>query len=609
MSNPAPRQNLPAAARTRATRVAVVAALLGGCGGGQSGASRAGPVAAPVEATQSAAEAPPPTDPALAALGLGATALVVTAVSATSTRCATCHTASAASAALRDDAGRDVSPYSLWRGSMMANATRDPYWRAAVSAELAQAPAAKEAIEATCLRCHAPAMEIENRLQGGGKPAALAWLRKDNVFGQLGRDGVSCVGCHRQSPRGQGQPRTFSGHLPVQDDGAIYGPHGAPLTRPMRVATGFTPTPSAHVAASAVCASCHTLTTETLDGQGRATGGHHLEQAPYLEWQASAYSTEAAQPGPDARDCQGCHMPTRDADGAHLATRIARRPSGVDFPQIAPRNPFGRHLLVGGNTVVPAMLRDARGTLAPDVPAEAFDATIASARAQLREATAALQLRSLVRDGDTARALVEVVNLTGHKLPTGTPSRRLWLRARLRDADGKVLVASGEVDARGRIVGADGQPLAFERRGGPSERHVQRVNSADDVAIWGSVLAGDDGKPTFRLLAAAGFAKDDRILPKGWRATAPGGAATGPVGVGNDPDFGPGSDGVELALALPAAAGPVTLELTLLYQALAPRWIEELLAIDTAETRAFGLLWARAEVGPEIVAELRAPLR
>ena len=151
-------------------------------------------------------------------------------------------------------------------------------------------------------------------------------------------------------------------------------------------------------------------------------------------------------------------------------------------------------------------------------------------------------------------------------------------------------------------------PLPFELRGGPSERHVQAIRSANDVALWGSVLAGDDGKPTFRLLAAAGFAKDDRILPKGWSATASGGNQTGPVAIVDDPDFVAGQDGVHVELTLPADLRGGTLELTLLYQALAPRWIEELLAIDTAETRAFGLLWRRAEVGPEIVAELRAPI-
>ncbi len=47
----------------------------------------------------------------------------------TSDECAVCHAASAGSSALRDDKGRDVSPFSSWRGSMMGLSARDPYYR------------------------------------------------------------------------------------------------------------------------------------------------------------------------------------------------------------------------------------------------------------------------------------------------------------------------------------------------------------------------------------------------------------------------------------------------------------------------------------------------
>ena len=50
--------------------------------------------------------------------------------------------------------------------------------------------------------------------------------------------------------------------------------------------------------------------------------------------------------------------------GAMIATRIARRPAGDDFPPIDDRSPYHRHVLVGGNTWVPAMIRDFADELA-----------------------------------------------------------------------------------------------------------------------------------------------------------------------------------------------------------------------------------------------------
>jgi hypothetical protein len=43
---------------------------------------------------------------------------------------------------------------SDWRGSMMANSSRDPYWLAAVRREAIDHPAQAVAIEDTCATCH-----------------------------------------------------------------------------------------------------------------------------------------------------------------------------------------------------------------------------------------------------------------------------------------------------------------------------------------------------------------------------------------------------------------------------------------------------------------------
>ena len=49
--------------------------------------------------------------------------------------CAACHDG------LSDSNGNDISIVRGWSDSMMANATKDPYWRAKVAAELRRNPA------------------------------------------------------------------------------------------------------------------------------------------------------------------------------------------------------------------------------------------------------------------------------------------------------------------------------------------------------------------------------------------------------------------------------------------------------------------------------------
>ena len=88
---------------------------------------------------------------------------------ATSLSCAGCHKNTTMSTAMRDAQQRPVAMYDLWRATAMANAGRDPFWRAAVAAEVEFAPALKATIEETCMRCHSPMAytEVYTGLQNG----------------------------------------------------------------------------------------------------------------------------------------------------------------------------------------------------------------------------------------------------------------------------------------------------------------------------------------------------------------------------------------------------------------------------------------------------------
>ena len=74
--------------------------------------------------------------------------------------CIACHTG------LLTPRGEDVSFGSQWRGSMMANSARDPYWQAAVRREVIEHPSAQALIEDECSACHMPMARYSSKVAG-----------------------------------------------------------------------------------------------------------------------------------------------------------------------------------------------------------------------------------------------------------------------------------------------------------------------------------------------------------------------------------------------------------------------------------------------------------
>ncbi len=522
----------------------------------------------------------------------------------TSVTCAPCHSNASGTDALRDDEGRPVGQFDLWRASMKANAARDPFWRAMVSAEVAWHPGAKEAIEAKCTRCHAPALSVERALTDG--PAVgLDDLDRDTDDGHLAIDGVTCTVCHQIQPDGLGTEASYTGRFVVGRDKEIYGPHENPFAQPMRMQTGYNPVQADHVTESSLCGSCHTLRTDTIEPDGTPTGHGILEQGPYLEWRNSVFTTEGT-PGAKAQSCQGCHVPTNDEDGHEIIAQIARTPRGGDYGT-PPHSPYGRHLFVGGNVLLPAIFRDFRDALRPDVPEAAFQAVVDRARQHLEQDSAEVEILSASVEGGTLLVEARVVNRTGHKLPSAYPSRRAWLALEARDASGEVVLAVGAHDEEGRLLGADGSVLPSEQAGGPTLAHRDEVTSADAPLVYQAIMAGVDGEPTFSLLSAAEYWKDNRLLPEGWRDDGPDAADTRPRGVEDD-DFVGGEDRVTFRLPLPEGASVARVELKLQFQVIAPRFAEELFRVRTRQVAIFEYLYRRADRRPVTMASASVDL-
>lgn len=513
---------------------------------------------------------------------------------ATADACSSCHSAATSANAMRDDEGDSVGFYELWEASMMANAARDPFWRAMVAAEVNATPSIGAAIEDKCLTCHAPL--YRSSTPGSARASELL---EPSELASLGLDGVTCTTCHQIKPDNLGTPDSFDGHYELALDGDLFGPYSDPFANPMVMHSGFAPVEGQHMLESELCATCHTLTTDTYTPDGTKTGHALVEQSPYLEWQNSRFAG-----GDDERSCQSCHVPRQTDQGADLVTKIARKPNQTDFNQIQPRA-LGRHLFVGGNTLVPQMLRDHREQLQPRASATAFEALIEQTTRQLTQATASISIESINTSQGSLQVKLLVTTQVGHKFPSGFPSRRAWIKLTVTDAEGRTFFASGDYDSHGVILNGE-QPHPVELVSGPVEPHHDLITNAAQVQIYEAVMETPSGEPAWRLLRGARYKKDNRLLPQGWSAVFEGVERITPVGP-VEANFAGGQDHITYQIEVPPGTAPASISAELLYQPLSTRFARELFAAGEGldEVMTFEQYWRQADKRPVIISAHR----
>lgn len=521
---------------------------------------------------------------------------------ATSLSCDICHGNVDTAENMRDEKERPVSPYQLWQSSMMANAARDPFWRAVVSAEVATNPEHADAIQQKCMRCHMPMLVTERKLEKQDT-APFATMYEDSPEGDLAVDGVSCTVCHQIAPDKLGTPESYTGGFVIKKGNVIYGPHGNPFAMPMVRHSGYFPKQSDHISESSMCGSCHTVFTHAIDN-GKPTSHQLAEQSPYLEWRNSVFSTEREDKTSAAQSCQDCHMPRVSVDGKPIQTRIARSPNGGDF-RTKIRKTFSRHVFVGGNTLLPAIFRDHADELNPLADADAFNATIKLATEQLQNNTARITISKPVLNGGNLNFKVGVHNKAGHKFPSAYPSRRAFLRVRVKDAAGKVIFSSGEFNEKGELLDEQGKVRSSESKGG-YEPHLGELNSAAQVQIFESVMKDSHGNPTWRLMTGAGYIKDNRILPLGWKHDGPDADDTRPVGTGKS-QFEGGK--AVLPVKLKNMKGAASIEVDLFYQVISWRYANELFKVRTPEILTFKEYLDAADTKPVKVTSATTKVR
>ncbi|MFI5135890.1 MAG: hypothetical protein ACHQD9_08565, partial [Chitinophagales bacterium] len=277
-----------------------------------------------------------------------------------SINCKGCHGFDTLHYANVDANGTDINLYDDWESSMMANAAKDPLWRAKVSHEILSNPADSLALQTTCTSCHAP-MGHYTAIYHGATSYTISDLNQDT----LGLNGVACGSCHEIGTEGLGG--LFTGNIPYDTTKKEFGPFMNPLMGPMELYVGLTPTYSEHMGQSRTCSPCHTLITNTVDLDGNYTGGTFVEQATYHEWLNSSLAQ-------DNVTYQHCHMP-QILDSVRIANNIL---------SLAPRSPFNQHQFVGGNYFMVNLMKQNKEALNITAPDVDFDSTLTETMRMLR---------------------------------------------------------------------------------------------------------------------------------------------------------------------------------------------------------------------------------
>lgn len=496
-----------------------------------------------------------------------------------SAACAMCHDS------IVDASNQDVSIVAAWTSTMMANATRDPLWRAKVESEIERNPEHAEIVEDKCTRCHAPMAHVLSRSDDSTLTLTHGGVDAASPYYAAAQDGVSCTLCHQIQDRDLGAAASFDGHFQIGDERAIFGPYQDPFTMPMQRMVDYTPQYGAQIARSELCATCHNVKTPIIDERGEVISDDpeqgFAEQAPYTEWKNSAFAQN--------QSCADCHMGRTDG------VIISNRPPFLDTL----RDRFALHGFAGANKLMLGMLDQHRDELG----VRALEFTNIQARTDAMLAGAAkLELASSTWTDEALEVSVRVTSTTGHKLPTSFPSRRVVLHVQVFSDAGQVVFESGRVDDEGRVMGLDS-----ESDRSVVEPHHDWIDSGSQAQIYESVMRDTQGAVTFTLLNGAGYIKDNRLLPRGAdKVSLPMDIAVHGAAM-DDSDFQAGQDIVHYRVkGLPR--GNYRVKAALLYQTLGARFADDLFSAHGQTTAWFKQAYASAPYKTLQLTQLEASL-
>lgn len=287
------------------------------------------------------------------------------------------------------------------------------------------------------------------------------------------------------------------------------------------------------------------------------------EQATYLEWINSDFASEED----NENTCQACHMPlvTAPIDPSNPDAPINHTAiMAQSTPDLTPKD-YRRHRLMGINLPVFEMFIQFPEVLGvaqydDNVPPSASTrdgeqgkfiqnyllngqmAIVEQATSQANgnglkpnsttpdnQAATEITINAAGIKGDKLVADLTVVNNTGHKFPSGAGFRRAFIKFEVLDDSGKVTWVSGETNPYGAICNglcvesSDGtyNLLSSEVTDDDPQKlqpHHAVVSNQSQVQIYEVQSVNDTGKLTSRTLSLFFDAKDNRLLPRGFKS-------------------------------------------------------------------------------------------
>ncbi len=299
--------------------------------------------------------------------------------------------------------------YDEWIGSMHAYAQVSPVFVAFNDA------VKNRGLGPFCVKCHSPiGIEIgEGALTPNKERAPISLM------------GVQCDTCHIID-RNHG---LVSGRFPLSEGRTKYGPFGSGKDGdPKAVRNPFHRSVKADfIQSSEFCGSCHDV-TDTKDLR--------IEEA-FTEWKESVYAEKGIT-------CQDCHM--RALPGVAGQEKV-KGPAAIMYGVDLPERLLSDHSFIGpDNHLIDNFPY-------PDYPEEnaRIQRTYLEKKKYLLENCATVEIIApdKIKPSSKFEVEVKVTNTgAGHGIPTGfTAERQVWIEVIVKDAAGKVLFVSGDLDA------------------------------------------------------------------------------------------------------------------------------------------------------------------
>lgn len=452
---------------------------------------------------------------------------------ASSSECGDCHSSSGFSGEPED---KEYMPYDTWAGSMMANATRDPLFWAAVDIANQDIPGVGD----FCIRCHTPIgfyvghtknnqgdMDYANGCKLTGTVVSAETKLNDY-------QGVTCHFCHRQEPEGpNGEAQIFKNSNIWLDDVACNYPGSSSFT-PCRKGpyNDYSTNPdvsnpphpwkfSNYVKKGEICGSCHnvsspeilnngvlTIAKTLINNSGVDTGVAMPIERTFDEWKSSLFADLVFKNGyggdtvtefpnlVQGQSCQDCHMPESESLDARACV----------FPDLGTRaGNMKKHEFAGGNSWMPQVLKSEYGDELSDVNfsrSDAFDSATASALDMLQNKSAIISTEILSTTVSQLDVKVTVTNLTGHKLPTGYPEgRRMWINVKATDNNGASIFESGAYNDSTAVL---------------TETDTKIYETLQGIWDGATCVTENAGNKLFHFVKNNCIAKDNRIPPFGF---------------------------------------------------------------------------------------------